>query len=174
MGDGSWLFPLVRRNGHDRQFARVRGIACRAAYSGHGGVRRLPLLRKDFGAPRSGSGPRIRKRAHRRGSGMWPRPGNFLRRDINGALRLAPLLHCPGPRQHGLADSLVCLDAGGQGDNCLACDGTWRGLSPTPEAAFHVGNLRWPVWRKLCSLFRDYLAALLPRARAALSGGHHG
>src|SRR2546429_863028 len=78
MGDGSWLFPLVRRNGHDRQFARVRGIACCTAYSGHGGVRRLPLLRKDFGAPRSGSGPRIRKRAHRRGVGCGPALGTFF------------------------------------------------------------------------------------------------
>src|SRR5439155_1142102 len=115
MGDGSWLFPLVRRNGHDRQFARVRGIACRAAYSGHGGVRRLPLLRKDFGAPRSGSGPRIRKRAHRRRSGMWPGSGNVFRRNSDGALRLAPLLHCPGPCQHGLADSLVCKTIAGVG-----------------------------------------------------------
>src|SRR6266481_8761593 len=34
--------------------------------------------------------------------------------------------------------------------------------------------MRRPVWRKLRSLFRDYLAAVLPGTRTALSGEHDG
>ncbi len=174
MGNGLWFLPLVGSHGRDRRLARLRSIACRAPYSGDGRVRCVSLLRKDLGATRSGSGPWIRKRAHRRWSRLRPGPGNFFRRNAHGALRLASLLHRPGRRQHGLAHSLVCMDAARESGNCFARRERRSRVSRTRQAAFHVGDVRRLVWRELRSLFRNYLAALLPGARAALSSGHDG
>src|SRR2546430_3848307 len=144
------------------------------SYSGDGRVRRLSLLRTDAGASRSGSGPWIRKRTYRCWSGLRSGSGNFFRRDSDGSLRLAPLFHRPGPRQHGVVDSLVRMDAAEEGGDCFARRERRCMVSRTPEAAFSVGNVRRPVWRELRTLFRNYLATLLPGARAALCSGHDG
>src|SRR6266481_3914682 len=74
MGDGSGLFPLVRRDGRHRRLAHLRGIARRAPHAGDRRIRRLSVQREDPGPVCSGSWAWIRKRTHRCWS--WMRPGS--------------------------------------------------------------------------------------------------
>src|ERR1700674_5610167 len=163
MGDGFWLFLVVRRGGPHRRLACVHGIACCAAYAWDRRIGRVSLLCEDAGAARSGSRARICKRADRCRSWMRPGPGHVFWWDAHGAVRMAPLLHRPGPRQHGLADSLVCLDAAKR-DRHFARGEKQRRVSRALEATIDVGDLRGLVWRELCAVLRDHLVAVLSRA----------
>src|SRR5882762_6370242 len=163
MGDGFWLFPLVRCDGRHWWLARIRGIACRTPYARNRRIGRVSLLCEDAGAARSGSGPWIRKRAHRRRSWMRPGLGYVFRGHAHGAIRMAPLLYRSWRRQHGLADSVVRMDAARKHGR-FPRGGRRRRISRTPEAAIDVGDLRGPVRRKLRAVLRDHLAAILSGA----------
>src|SRR5882724_732371 len=173
MGDGRWFFYLVRRNGRHRRLARVLCLARRATHAGDWRIGRLSLLREDARAPRSGSWPWIRKRADRCRSWMRPGPGHIFWWYARGALRMASLLHCPAPQQHGVADSLVPVDTARRHCDFAHREGRPR-ISRTPEKTLDVGNLRRPVRRKLRAVFRDHLAAVLSGTGAAPFHEHHG
>src|SRR5467141_1334324 len=173
IGDGSWLFPLVRRDGRHRRLAYLRGIARRAPHAGDRRIRRLSLLREDPGPICSGSWPWIRKRAHRCWSWMRPGSGDVFRRHAHGAIRMAPLLHRAWRRQHSLADSVVRMDAARK-LGPFARGGKRRRIPQDTEATIDVGDLRGPIWRKLRAVLRDHLAAVLSGARAPLFDGNDG
>src|SRR6266849_973321 len=131
MGDGSWVFSMVRRDGGYGWFAYVLGLACRATHAGDRRIDRVSLLRKDTSAARSRSGPGIRKRANRCRSWVRPGFGHVFWGHAHGALRMASLLHRAWSRQHGLADSLVPVDAARR-DYDFSCGDRWPRVSRTP------------------------------------------
>src|ERR1700687_3443559 len=114
MGDGFWVFPLVRRDRRHRRLAHVHGVARRAAYARNRRIGRLSLLREDAGAARSGSWPWIRKRTHRCRSWLRPGPGHVFRRHAHGALRLEAFLSRPWRRPHRLGYSLGLVGGSGE------------------------------------------------------------
>src|SRR6266478_1411907 len=173
MGHGSGLFSVVRRYCRHRRLARILIVARRALLARDRRIGRLPLQWKDPGRVRSGSGPGVRKLSHGCRSRVRPGTGGLFRWHANGTIRMASLLHRPGRRQHGLAGSLVPMGTARR-DRHIARGERRRRISPTSEATINVGDLRWSVWRKLCAVLRDHLAANLSHPRTPFLDGNDG
>src|SRR5208337_948065 len=167
------LLPLVRRNRRNRAGPQFRRALRPPSAPRHGRVRQLPFLQQNPGAQlqRRTSRPGEFRAGQRAASGTGFR--HVVRRAADGALRLAAVFHRPRAHEPAVDSSLAQVDA--EKAVCRANRFHRRaqsaGVSPVPLG---LGNLHWPVLRKLRELFPDYLAALFSGARAAFFDGRDG
>jgi len=115
MGAGDWVLHLVGRHGIHGAGTEFSGDHGYAGDSGYGRIGFVPVVLAHPGEPVSGAPPRIRQCPDRRGdqnrAGDW-NPGG---RVAGEPTRLAAVLSGAGAGQHVVADSVVCVDAAGQG-----------------------------------------------------------
>src|SRR5664280_2537178 len=173
LGHCGRILSLVRRDSRDRDPTHLRDAVWVASGTRHGGVGRLSLLFQDHRSPLPGRTSRTGQFSSFGGTNAGPRAWHVDRRDADGQIRLAPILHRAWIGQPALAHPLDKVDAGRAKPNSSGHHGRPESSGVSP-AAFGLGNLRRSVLRQLRELFPDHLAAFLYGARATFLNGHDG